>query len=196
MMIKRYLFRQNGLTLIEILATIAISSMILGILTTALVTTYKHRDITENHINLRQEANIIITQLRSNHQDEASNNIKTYPFCFPNSNIIEELVITISNKEKVPLTIGDCVQVSPFSDIPIEFKLSDEDQEFRVDTVIRGYSLASVESNSPDDPDNPNENDFYSYLRNNNVFVQGSQFSFSGNPKLMDLKQLCLLTEV
>ena len=65
MMIKRYLFRQNGLTLIEILATITISSMILGILTTVLVTTYKHRDITENHINLRQEANIIITQLRS-----------------------------------------------------------------------------------------------------------------------------------
>jgi type II secretory pathway pseudopilin PulG len=57
----------KGFTLIELLLTITISFSILGLVSGVLIQSTKANNISNAHINLRQEANILITTLSSNH---------------------------------------------------------------------------------------------------------------------------------
>lgn len=58
---------QAGLTLIELLVTITISTMVLGLLVSILLSTFNHSQQSQAHINLRQEGNYLITQLQQAH---------------------------------------------------------------------------------------------------------------------------------
>ncbi|OZM57872.1 hypothetical protein CIB95_05815 [Lottiidibacillus patelloidae] len=59
---------ENGLTLIEVLATIAIFSIILGLITNVVINSFNYHDKSYDNLKLGQEANLIITKLRTIHQ--------------------------------------------------------------------------------------------------------------------------------
>ncbi|WP_157842679.1 MULTISPECIES: PilW family protein [Bacillus] len=75
---KKLIFVQNnhGLTLIELLATIAIASIVLVLITTLLIATQKQNNMTQTHNAIRQEANFIITNLRNLHD------VEPYTICY------------------------------------------------------------------------------------------------------------------
>jgi Tfp pilus assembly protein FimT len=59
---------QDGLTLVELLAGLAISTIVVGLLSMILYSALKNNEITQSHIDLRQEANVIVTKLRTVHE--------------------------------------------------------------------------------------------------------------------------------
>lgn len=59
---------QDGLTLVELLAGLAISTIVVGLLSMILYSVLKNNEITQSHIDLRQEANVIVTKLRTVHE--------------------------------------------------------------------------------------------------------------------------------
>lgn len=173
MMLKRYIFRQNGLTLIEVLATITISSMILGLLTTVLISTYKQNDITKSHIDLRKEANIVITQIRQNHQNgEAA----CYNSLILNNNIKSDGIL-IGNEKITQQEGKNCTTaLDPHSDYNVEFKLIDKNHanQFDLKTVIEGKREEN--SNVITIPI-----DTIDFLTKNNVFLFSNNFIDKGN---------------
>ncbi|MDN7226971.1 prepilin-type N-terminal cleavage/methylation domain-containing protein [Planococcus sp. N064] len=61
-------WNQKGVTLVELLATLVIASLIVGIAWTALSIGMKHSAIEKNETHLQQEANLIITTLANAHR--------------------------------------------------------------------------------------------------------------------------------
>ena len=59
---------ESGITLIEVLATLTITAIIGSVVYGVLFQTIHARDKTQSHIDLRQEANIVMTQLRTMHE--------------------------------------------------------------------------------------------------------------------------------
>lgn len=81
MLNNKKLQNQFGLTLIELLAALTIFAIISGVLFGVLNQSFKQSDITRNHIDLRQEANLIISKLRQLHQGD------NYNLCYENGKI-------------------------------------------------------------------------------------------------------------
>ena len=63
---------QSGITLIELLAALVIGTMVIGLITTVLLSTFTQADVTGNHANLRQEANIVLSQMRTEYSDQST----------------------------------------------------------------------------------------------------------------------------
>lgn len=90
------IYKNNkGLTLVEVLLTITISFIILGLISNVLVQSTRANDISNIRINFRQEANIIIAILTSAHQSDGTG---TYDIRFqhPDEN---NWAITIGNQQ-------------------------------------------------------------------------------------------------
>ena len=60
---------QAGITLIELLAALVIGTIVIGLAGSVLVSTFTQADVTSDHANLRQEANIVLTKIRSDYTD-------------------------------------------------------------------------------------------------------------------------------
>jgi len=56
---------QKGITLVELLAALALFGIVLTIVTSVLVQSIKYNDRSENNVNLRQQANYVVTTLRN-----------------------------------------------------------------------------------------------------------------------------------
>jgi prepilin-type N-terminal cleavage/methylation domain-containing protein len=67
---------ENGLTLIEVLATIAIFSIIMGLITNVVINSFNYHDKSYDNLKLGQEANLIITKLRTIHQQNKGYRLK------------------------------------------------------------------------------------------------------------------------
>ncbi|KHF40957.1 PulJ/GspJ family protein [Halalkalibacter okhensis] len=179
-MLNRYLKEQSGITLIELLITLALFTMIIGIAFGVLTTTSKHNDKTQSHIDLRQEANIIITQLRQKHQAEIAN----YSVCVDELFISNHITVSEMLLKEAHVLDQACTEnlIDPYEHLPVQFTIENKDYHFSVDTIIEGkqkemYSEPIV----IDIPDSGSEEDtFYTIVRNDNVFVYGSQLIFSG----------------
>ena len=63
---------ESGITLIELLAALVIGTMVIGLITTVLLSTFTQADVTGNHASLRQEANIILSDIRTEYSDSSS----------------------------------------------------------------------------------------------------------------------------
>ena len=62
---------ESGITfLIEVLATVTITAIIGSVVYGVLFQTIHARDKTQAHIDLRREANIVMTQLRTMHEND------------------------------------------------------------------------------------------------------------------------------
>ncbi|MBY0123971.1 hypothetical protein [Bacillus sp. S/N-304-OC-R1] len=171
-MLKKYLFKEAGITLLELLVTLLLVTTLLGTFFGVLSSTFKFNNKTQSHINLRQESNIIITQMRQRHQE------KNYSVC--HDSLVQNVNISIDKLwiNNNFINKGDCISIDSSYDLNIKFTLKDsENNSFDIDTVIqsrKGISSIPIVIEKP-------ISSFYDYLKNNKVFVYGKQFSFSGN---------------
>lgn len=167
---RKKLTRQNGFTLLELLATIAISGIFITIIFSVVSSTFKQNDKTLSHVNLRQEANLIITEIRNLHQEEEQ--ICMQDLLEYNTN---DLNINIKDFAKN----NECSNTE--EDLDIKFTLSDyENNEYTIDTIIE-KKIVDNNSDTGQEPDPEPTDSFYDFLIKENVFIYGSKYSFSGN---------------
>src|SRR5690606_20880985 len=179
-MCKKYISQQEGITLIELLAALAITNLIIILSINELTSTIKFNDKRQTHINLRKEANILITNIRKHHE-------KQEPVCY------EQLEQLLSNAQILDSTLwldkkefreGNCWEPIPsiggIPGLPVTFTLTDLSQsyQFEIDSIIDGHSRKEI---SVDIPHHPRVDDnFYAPIKNNNVFIYGSDFGIYG----------------
>ncbi|MCG1022198.1 prepilin-type N-terminal cleavage/methylation domain-containing protein [Sutcliffiella horikoshii] len=137
---------ERGLTLIELLATIVIGSIVIGLATGVLVSAMKQNKMVTEHNALRQEANLIITKLRQIHQEEP------YTLCFNedkklyiNGSSLGTDTYTYSavsvenvNGELTTGSLGCIHDIDVNSPLLVEFTLEDkEGHQFNLNTAIQ-----------------------------------------------------------
>ncbi|MDQ0300213.1 prepilin-type N-terminal cleavage/methylation domain-containing protein [Salibacterium salarium] len=171
---KLFLQKESGVTLIELLLTLVISSIVIGIVTNVIVSSINFNEKTQSHVDLRQEANIIITELRQQHQVE-----EDYSIC------PEELVsgdrfhaeqLSIQNNEQMITNCEDTI--NPQYPLEVQFTLGDnENNEFTIDTIIEGEREGdiNVTINPPEIGD-----DYPDYIIEENLFLYGGEYKFQG----------------
>lgn len=127
---------ERGITLLEVLAALTILG-ILGALTFSLLTTtVTHTNKTQSHIDLRQEANIILSDLRQTHRNaEEEYTIHTDELIGRNDISFPE--IKIKNEPPNETSILPSAKISPNKHLYVTFTLQDkQNQTFEVDTII------------------------------------------------------------
>jgi prepilin-type N-terminal cleavage/methylation domain-containing protein len=173
------LSNQSGFTLIELLASLVISCMLVGITFGVLNSSLKLSNKTQSHVNIRQEANIIISKLRQQHQG-GEYSLCYESFIYNNKISFKEIKINNNSNSVIINKTNKCNNIKPTEDLYVKFTLADQhNNAFEIDTVIRAKQSV-----------NPNVNialtlpekgpTFHSYIRDNNVFVYGAQFIFEG----------------
>ncbi|MBW8350215.1 type II secretion system GspH family protein [Bacillus sp. IITD106] len=177
-MIKKYITQQQGITLLELLATIAISTLIIGLTFSVLFSSKKFNDKTEAYSNLRQEANIIISNIRKHHENLEK---VCYDQLLTQNNISMDIQIN-----EVELKSGNCWNPTISNDTHVKFTLKDKKQQysFDVDTIIEGKERKEFTINFPGQPtpEPPIKDEtFYDYLKNNNIFVYGTDLGIFGS---------------
>lgn len=70
--LRKFINNKRGLTLIEILAALTIGTIVIGLAFSVLLNSMNAYKRTENKQLLQQEANIILTQLRTIHRSEST----------------------------------------------------------------------------------------------------------------------------
>ena len=166
---------RKGFTLIEVLLTLAISSIIIGLLSSALINTFTYYHRTESHIDLRREANLLITALSNMHKTNESptiiyeyhgtgkNNLQIGNASFSNDRF--EIEIRFTNKETVYINtattnITQTFPLDPKLDLTIEYlKLTDinnPNSSYEIETQIIVPAVNRTESITIDEEFNVN----------------------------------------
>ncbi|WP_078381918.1 prepilin-type N-terminal cleavage/methylation domain-containing protein [Sutcliffiella halmapala] len=179
-MIKKKWLDESGVTLLEVLVTMAILTFLTSLTFGVLTTTVKYKDKTQSHVNLRQEANLIVSTLRNQHQQP------NYAFCSENlltNDQISFKELTITDTSATISKENPCADFKSSDDLNVQFTLTDkQNNSFDVDTVISGgkLNMASKDINVtlPSIDDGPGN--FYDFLIAENVFVYGKQLEFAG----------------
>lgn len=73
---REFINNKNGLTLIELLATLAIGTIVIGLAFSVLHTSMNAYKKSESRQLLQQEANLMLTQLRNIHRNNSSYSIE------------------------------------------------------------------------------------------------------------------------
>ncbi|MGD6991615.1 PulJ/GspJ family protein [Sutcliffiella horikoshii] len=159
---RKYVQDERGLTLIELLATIVIGAIVIGLATSVFVSAAKQNKTTYEHNALRQEANLIITKLRQIHQEPDSKEEPysySYSLCYEsNEKIYLDTTLTNSlgnenyrfknvefinaietaDSYKTIDSTNDCINsVDIYSPLLVKFTLvNDQGQEFNMNTAI------------------------------------------------------------
>jgi type II secretory pathway component PulJ len=110
----------RGITLIELLVTISLSLTIMGLISGVLMQSFRSMEISDTHINFRQEANIIISMISGAHLSAGSD-----PYT---------ITYQRSNSEDWVMTIGENSLSSQNYDIRLELKSSNGTSSFVIDT--------------------------------------------------------------
>ena len=176
----RLLKNETGITLIEVLATLTITAIIGSVVYAVFFQTLHANEKTKAHNELRQEANIVMTQLRTMHEkgdsiwyssdmlykDEEKNN----PLSTENNFHITK--VQINDTE---LVSGDSKLLSSESTFKVAFTIKDHYQnQYELVTVLSSNKGINI----PQPPSTTNS--FYTYLVDNNVFVYGSTLDIYG----------------
>ncbi|ART77456.1 hypothetical protein B4U37_15980 [Sutcliffiella horikoshii] len=157
-MTKKNLLNEQGITLIELLATIVISSLIIGLVTNVFISASKQNELVTNHNSLRQEANLIISKLRQIHQAESytlcyeSNNQFYFDKQFTNKITSDQFYfsdVLIDNSSTSITSNGQCIEnVDVLSPLLVKFTLQNLDgQTYDMNTVINRLNpITAVET--------------------------------------------------
>lgn len=150
---KNKMNNEYGITLVELLAVLAISGIVITLVTSLLVTTFKQKDITQAHVDLRQEANYIVTKIRNMHHENMEYNLcyqdgKIYLDNEKKQSLASEKFRIKGTKDGVLLKNEDALELSESNpcpsekfnpDIPLIVTLTlvdENNKEFEIDTVI------------------------------------------------------------
>jgi hypothetical protein len=109
------------MTLVELLVTVAIGFTLMGLVAGVLIQSFKNMEISDTHINLRQEGNIIISMLSSAHLASGE---ETYDIGFKRI-----------NNQKWELTIGDQLISNTDYDIKLEIRAGSDTTSVILDTT-------------------------------------------------------------
>ncbi|MFJ8255894.1 type II secretion system protein J [Peribacillus asahii] len=183
---KKYISQQSGVTLIELLAALTISALLIGIVYGIFTYSVQSNNKTQSHINLRQEANLIITEMRKRHQEATAN----YEICYD-----ELLANELPSKQGLSLekvSVDDVIidathckqEIDPSKALPVKFTLTDQQNrnQFTIDTVIEGRrnsGSVAVEIEKPD------KQSFADYLRATGTFVYVNKLELKGSPNII-----------
>lgn len=178
---KRKLFiDQSGVTLLEVLVSLAILAFVGTLTFSVLVTTIKHEETTSSHITLRQESNIVISSIRKDHQTNsadytlcpkdllANNDLRFEDFSINNQTLIEE---------------NDCIDIIPSEKTDVSFTLVDKlNKTFNVSTTLEPSHVQSSINIKKDPPllVEPPPTMYESFLYEN-IFIFGSDFGIYGS---------------
>lgn len=156
---RKYYHNESGITLLELLVTISIIALISSLLWGTLSATFKHSNRTHDHVNLRKEANLIVTKLRNMHS------LENYQICYEDGNIYFDSLkneplasngITIEGKldstynrkilflnngseinQTTPTACNDMLQIDTTKPLIVTLTLKDEENNtFEIETVI------------------------------------------------------------
>ncbi|WP_078545312.1 PulJ/GspJ family protein [Litchfieldia alkalitelluris] len=146
---KKYILNNRGLTLIELLASLVIFSLIMGLISGLIINSANHFEVTKKKVSLSQEANLILAQLTRIHQTKSTyiidynystNEIKIDGNKVENSNIVVKLSrLGQSDYKEVANNVN--LKVSSRKPLYIEFSLSnyEHSEPYKVKTVINRY---------------------------------------------------------
>ncbi|MGE8078451.1 prepilin-type N-terminal cleavage/methylation domain-containing protein [Peribacillus loiseleuriae] len=179
--------KESGITLIEVLAALAITGIIGSVVYAVFFQTVHVKEKTQSHNELRQEANIVMTQLRSIHENGDSiwyssgmlytDKEKKNPLATETNYLFAEILI---NGTKV--VSEQSIQLLSASTFKVAFTMKDHYQnEYNLETVLPGTTNQPIAGEIVKPPTPSTSQDFYTYLVKNNIFVYGSQFEFQGN---------------
>ncbi|MEH6947675.1 prepilin-type N-terminal cleavage/methylation domain-containing protein [Bacillus sp. JJ634] len=179
---KKYISQQSGLTLIEVLAALTISALLIGLVYGVFTYSVQSNNKTQSHINLRQEANLIITEMRKRHQEATVN----YEICYDKllTNEIpskQELSLEKVSINETTINETNCKQeIDPSKALPVQFTLVDQQNynRFTIDTVIEG------KRNSESVAVEIGEQSFADYLRATGIFVYVNNLEMNGTTSL------------
>lgn len=185
----KQLNNESGITLIEVLAAITITAIISSLIYGVLCQTIHTKDKIQYHNELRQEANIVMTQLRTMHETGHSiwySSGMLYEDAGMSSPLANEKDFKFVNVEingtnnTVLVSNGIEFELSPVSTYTVSFIIKDNYQnQYKLETVLPSTTNLASGDGIVKPPSTVNS--FYTYLKNNNVFVYGSTFSFNGN---------------
>lgn len=162
--------------MIELLLTLTISAFLISITAGVLISTVETNNRAQHHIQLRQEANVIMTQLRNHHQEGK------YFTCFEDYLGNDELTfetITLTQDSEIQCDLN--THIDPEKDLHVSFTLADFEQEYELNTTIESRDRMGETKVDMPPPEQPPEEDFFTYLKSNNVFVYGSHLGISGS---------------
>lgn len=171
-MFKKHL-SQQGITLVELLVALVIASLIIGLVTSVLISTVKFNDNTQNRINLRQESNRIVSEIRADHRNDKS-------ICYDNLLASKEINMDMQ-LNNTTLKKGECFAVKHTNDLPVKFTLSEGPKNtYTIDTVVEGKNSSDLSFTIPE-----KDSGFIDSLLLDNVFVYASSL-FNKGPVLLD----------
>ncbi|MDV2886227.1 prepilin-type N-terminal cleavage/methylation domain-containing protein [Alkalihalophilus pseudofirmus] len=180
-MLTKYIVKEKGLTLLEVLATIVISSLFIGIIYNVLLSTFSFNEKTSSHITLRQEANIMMTQLREQHK-AGYDDVFCYDDFFESAHLIEHIELNELSPEGTTITTNRrCGDLNADYNLNVNMKLTDShNPSFEIQTTLESQYSSSVTPINPG-PDPEPESSFLDYLRKENVLFFGNVLDFTGN---------------
>lgn len=138
---------EKGVTLIEVLAGIVVSTIIIGAIYGVLVNSFNNYADIKQKVDLQQQATIIVETLRNYHRDhqqyELSYNVsnqKVYITQNGSSQLLgnEEVAVEIDAGPTSPTEFTSLV-VDTMDPLYISLKLIYRDEEYGLDTIINRY---------------------------------------------------------
>jgi len=179
---RNHLQKETGVTLLELLVTLVISTIVVGLISSVLISSIKYNEKTQSHINLRKEANYFISQLRQLHKG------KEYSLCYEDLLSDKRVSFVRSKLSDYGGVINNCDQVNPSHDLNVEFTLTDnQNNKFELTTIIG----ANRPNNSPIAIQivNPMKDEsLYDFLKDKSIFMYGSNLKISGGASIKSLE--------
>ncbi|WP_027964165.1 type II secretion system protein [Halalkalibacillus halophilus] len=168
---------QKGITLVEVLATLVIISLITTLAFHVLANALQYSEQTDSHVKLRQEANLIITQMRQKHQAETEDYSISFNQ-FTHEDRYDVISLSLNTNQ---VSSSENVTIDGSESLGVGFTLENSfGNEYSINTTIEPRKEVETESSlSVSLPEFGQ--DFYSYLRDENVFVYGSNLSVGGS---------------
>ncbi|SES00909.1 PulJ/GspJ family protein [Salisediminibacterium halotolerans] len=197
MRIKTFLnviHNSRGLTLVEMLAVLAIMSTVIGLIWTIVFQVSTQSETTAYHTQLKQEANIIISELKQQHQAEEAilcyedgqlrdGDVPLHDERYSLENIrIDTAGMTLEEEGKcfdTPLDNAEAVDIS----FTLRSNDSNQGLTYDVDTALYPDSTAD-EITPPEDLPSQNGNgdsSFADIVREDDLFTVANQFKLTGS---------------
>lgn len=155
----KFIRNQKGVTLVELLAGLALFGIVLTIVTSVLVQSIKYNERSENNVNLRQQANYIMTALRSVDLDNVDSD--GFEVCYESSTIQFEDEQNIRlNRDLTFESINingdlkeDCSNFIENDVADVSFTLTNGNQQsFSLSTIITHFNLDNKNDNPNPEP--------------------------------------------
>ncbi|RCW66392.1 PulJ/GspJ family protein [Saliterribacillus persicus] len=185
---RKFSRNEDGFTLIELLATLTILMLLIGVTFGVVTSTFNFNTKSTAFTDVRQEANLIVTQIRENHNGE------NYQFCESQllniNSTVQQLVLNGQN-----IAGGGCENIDTSLDLKLDLKLqNNENQSFNLETTIeakkeKALPLAlTIEKPS-------SEETFGEYVRNNNIYVYSNIIKITGSSTIKGSEATVIIKE-